>query len=81
MIGRAESITAGHSLRKMVFVGQASLRRAIAEYMAHFHEERNHQGLQNRLIREMAADAANDATIHRRTRLGGMLSYYHRVAA
>jgi len=28
----------------MIFVGQASLRRAIGEYMAHYHEERNHQG-------------------------------------
>ena len=25
--------------------------------------------------------AANDASIHRRTRLGGMLSYYHCIAA
>jgi len=68
-------------LRKMIFIGQASLRRAIAEYMAHFHEERNHQGLGNRLIRGMPSDAANDPIIRRRTRIGGMLSYYHRVAA
>jgi hypothetical protein len=38
-------------LKRMIFVGQASLRRAIGEYMAHYHEERNHQGLGNRLIR------------------------------
>ena len=31
-------------LRKMIFVGRASLRRAITEYMTHYHEERNHQG-------------------------------------
>ena len=31
-------------LRKMIFIGQASLRRAIAEYTVHFQEERNHQG-------------------------------------
>jgi putative transposase len=68
-------------LRRMIFIGQASLRRAIAEYMAHYHEERNHQGLENRLIRKMPAIAANDAAIHRRTRLGGMLSCYYRVAA
>jgi hypothetical protein len=68
-------------LTKLIFVGQASLRRAIVEYMRHFHEERNHQGLENRLIRERSVVAANDAVIHRRTRLGGMLSYYHRVAA
>jgi len=68
-------------LTKMIFVGQGSLRRALTEYMTHFHEERNHQGLGNRLIRGFPAVAANDASIHRRTRLGGMLSYYHRVAA
>ena len=67
-------------LEKVLLIGQASLRRAIAEYMVHFHEERNHQGLEN-LIRERPVAAANDARIHRRTRLGGMLHYYQRVAA
>jgi hypothetical protein len=68
-------------LEKVILIGQASLRRAIAEYMVRFHEERNHQGLENRLIRERPVAAANDARIHRRTRLGGMLNYYQRVAA
>jgi len=68
-------------LRKVIFFGRGSLRRAIAEYMAHFHEERNHQGLENRLIRRKPAVAAADAVIQRRTRLGGMLSYYDRAAA
>ncbi len=68
-------------LAKMIFGGQGSLRRALTEYMTHFHEERNHQGLENRLIRERPMVAANDASIHRRTRLGGMLSYYDRIAA
>jgi len=43
----------------MIFLGQVSLRRAITEYVAHYHEERDHQGLENRLIREMQADVAN----------------------
>ena len=37
-------------LDRMIFVGQASLRRAIAEFVVHYHGERNHQGLGNRLI-------------------------------
>jgi putative transposase len=37
-------------LDRMIFVGQASLRRAVTEYMNHYHAERNHQGLENRLI-------------------------------
>src|SRR5258708_3167630 len=38
-------------LNRMIFIGQASLRRAVAEYMDHYHRERNHQGLDNGLIR------------------------------
>jgi hypothetical protein len=34
-------------LDRMIFVGQGSLRRAVAEYMTHYHAERNHQGLDN----------------------------------
>jgi putative transposase len=68
-------------LGKMIFVGQGSLRRAIAEYMAHYHEERNHQGLENRLIRPQHRRAVNAGLIQRRPRLGGMLNYYHRAAA
>ena len=39
-----------------MFIAQVSLRRAIAEYMAHFHEERNHQGLGNRLIQQKTGE-------------------------
>ena len=49
--------------------------------MAHYHQERKHQGLENRRIRRTAASVAKDAVIHRRIRLGGMLSYYERAAA
>ena len=68
-------------LDKMIFVGQASLRPAIGEYMAHYHEERNHQGLRSGLIQPEARHAANAALIQRRPRLGGMLNYYYRAAA
>ena len=37
-------------LGRMIFIGQASLRRAVGEYMAHYHEERNHQGMDHKLI-------------------------------
>ena len=68
-------------LNRMIFIGQASLRRAIGEYMAHYHEERNHQGLENRLIRPTSRRAANTALIQRHVRLGGMFNYYYRAAA
>ena len=31
-------------------LGEASLRRALNEYVAHFHSERNHQGKGNILL-------------------------------
>jgi len=49
-------------LGKMIFVGQSSLRRAITEDMTHFHAERDHQGVEIRLIRlggRLASASAN----------------------
>ena len=68
-------------LNRMIFVGQASMRRAVSEFVQHYHGERNHQGLDNTLIRAAPLIAANDGLIHCRPRLGGMLNYYHRAAA
>lgn len=65
----------------MIFIGQASLHRAIVEYLEHYHAERNHQGLGNRLIRSTPSIAANDGVVRRRQRLGGMLNFYYREAA
>ena len=45
------------------------------------HEERNHQGLENRLLRPLDAVGEPHARVKRRQRLGGMLSYYYREAA
>jgi putative transposase len=66
---------------RMIFIGQASLRRAVAEYVDHYHLERNHQGLGNKLIYRNAAIAAHDGPICRRRRLGGRLNFYYREAA
>jgi len=67
-------------LNRMIFIGQASLRRATAEYMNHYHQERNHQGLNNRLIRAVASSAQGVGMVHRKQRLGGMLNFYCREA-
>jgi len=37
-------------LDRMIFFGQRSLERALKEFVAHYHTERNHQGLGNRII-------------------------------
>ncbi len=68
-------------LNRMIFIGQASLRRAVAEYMDHYHGERNHQGLENRLIQVPAAVTASHGAIHRHARLSGTLNFYYRKAA
>jgi len=67
-------------LDRMIFIGQASLRRAVAEYMAHYHGERNHQGLDNRLIRAVPSSVQGVGMIRRKQRLGGMLNFYCREA-
>ena len=68
-------------LNRMIFVGRASLQHAATQYLTHYHSERNHQGLCNRLL--IAADGVYEpcVTVKRRERLGRMLSYYHREAA
>jgi putative transposase len=65
-------------LDRMVPLGERHFRRTIAEFVAHYHRERNHQGLGNRLIEGVASRQAG--TIRRRQRLGGLLNYYERAA-
>ena len=64
----------------MIFFGEDSLRQAIHEFVIHYHRERNHQGLDNRLITPMEKTVDPAANIERR-RLGGLLNHYHRTAA
>ena len=66
-------------LDRVISFGERHLRRTIAEYVEHYHHERNHQGLANELI-EGASAADHVGRIHRRPRLGGLLNYYERAA-
>jgi len=47
----------------------------------HYHAERNHQGLGNRLIRGHPTAVDHNGIVQRRQRLGGMLNFYYRKAA
>jgi len=67
-------------LDRMIFFGQTSLQHAISQFMAHYLTERNHQGLENRLV-QPSPIAGRSHSVQRRQRLGGMLNYYHRAAA
>ncbi len=70
-------------LSKLIVFGEASLRRALREYHAHYHTERNHQGKGNVLLYPTVVQANNrvDGSVNCKERLGGLLKYYHRDAA
>ena len=67
-------------LERMILFGESSLRKGITEFMAHYHGERNHQGIGNQLIMSDESHG-HSGPIQRRERLGGKLSYYYRTAA
>ena len=68
-------------LEGMIFFGETSLRNAIREFLAHYHGERNHQGLGNRILAAGAEVGRTTGQLESRERLGGLLRYYHRKAA
>jgi putative transposase len=69
------------ALNQMMFIGEGSLCYATQHYLAHYHQERNHQGLDNRLIAPDPEVDVPTGEVKRRERLGGLLSYYYREAA
>ncbi len=68
-------------LNRMILFGEQLLHRATHEFLAHYHRERNHQGLDNQLIFPNNSPANSSTSIECRQRLGGILKYYHRQAA
>ncbi|MFH2007919.1 MAG: integrase core domain-containing protein [bacterium] len=76
-------------LNRMIILGERHLRAAVNDYVSHYHRERNHQGLDNRLIEPPdpldpeAASASGSASgpVRCRERQGGLLRYYYRDAA
>src|ERR1035437_6531392 len=70
-------------LLKLILFGERPLRRALQQYVAHYHEERNHQGKQNRLLFSLPNRGASgdNGIVRCKERLGGLLKYYEREAA
>ena len=68
-------------LSRMILFGEGSLRNAVREYLTHYHAERNHQGLGNRLLEPDEDVGQSAGELQQRERLGGMLRYYYRDAA
>jgi transposase InsO family protein len=65
----------------VILFGEHSLRRALNEYVEHYHAERNHQSKGNVLLflRNRKLDRGRPAQC--RERLGGLLRYDHQEAA
>jgi putative transposase len=68
-------------LSKIIFFGERSLRRAVDQYLLHYHAEKNHQGLENALIQTTDAVGCVAGTVHCRRRLGGYCGITYREAA
>ena len=75
-------------LTRVISLGERHLRELVSEYVVHYHLERPHQGLGNRLVAAEKLRVANDhgrsgavGAVRHRERLGGLLSNYHRDAA
>jgi transposase InsO family protein len=65
-------------LSELVLLGENHLRAAVREYLIHYHEERNHQGLAGQFILP-PAHHNRPGPIVCRERLGGLLRFYHRT--
>jgi putative transposase len=68
------------SIEKMILFGEKSLRHVIKEYLAHYHSERNHQGIGN-TVPFPDDRLVNTGVVRKSERLGGLLTFYHREAA
>jgi hypothetical protein len=67
----------------LILFGEESLRLALKEYIIHYHQERNHQRKENRLLFP-AQDfdfVKKEGKIVCQSRLGGVLIYYYKTAA
>ena len=73
--------TKSECLAKIIPLGEQHLRHAVKEYTEHYHVERNHQGLDNRLIEKPHVVVDLNSAVIRNERLGGVLNYYERRAA
>ncbi len=69
---------------QFLIFGLRHLRHLLKEYVAHYDAERYHQGIDGRLIHGLPAPSNDNAAltaIRARSRLGGLLNFYHRPAA
>jgi putative transposase len=68
-------------LERIIFFGEKTVQNAVTEFLAHYHQERNHQGLNNQLLQPRNEVGSRTGDVTCRERLGGMLHYYYRQKA
>ena len=70
-------------LDHLLIFGQRHLEHVLGEFIEHYHEQRPHQGLEQRVPRprEPMGAIAEGGPVLRRDRLGGLLHEYFREAA
>jgi putative transposase len=70
------------ALSRFILFGENALRHVLNAYIAHYHEERPHQGKGNVILFPSAyTDQKPEGPVRCRERLGGLLKYYYRKAA
>ena len=69
-------------LGRIIFSGEASLRRALREHVEHYNAERPHQGIGNRVLQHRLGPRSTSVEhVECRERLGGLLRHYRESAA
>jgi hypothetical protein len=69
------------ALQQMIMMGETSLRYVHQSYLAHYYQERNHQGPNNQLFTPEPGVDGRSGAVRRCARLGGVRTYYYRNAA
>ncbi|HEX4165168.1 MAG TPA: hypothetical protein VHZ55_06815, partial [Bryobacteraceae bacterium] len=69
-------------LSKLILFGEPSLRRAVTQFVEHYHLERPHQGKGNQLLfpAPVSPPSPRQPNIKCHERLGGLLKFYQRAA-
>ena len=68
----------------MIIFGEKNLRRFLKEYEEHYHFERNHQGIENQIVKvndTLQHSQKGEGEILKKERVGGLLNYYYRKAS
>jgi len=67
-------------LNHFILFGRRSLSHVLKQYLKHYHSERNHQGVNHKILfPDERLD--NNGEVIKSSKLGGLLNFYHRDAA